>query len=72
MSPRTGRLRHSGGRAQGLVGAIEQAVKAPAVAAKRAPLGILQTYATPEQQAAEIREKFRRVGEMVKKAGQTT
>lgn len=54
-----------------LVGAIEQAVKAPAVAAKLAPLGILQTYATPEQQAAEIREEFRRVGEMVKKAGLT-
>jgi len=35
------------------------------------PLGILQTYATLEQQAAEIREEFRRVGEMVKKAGLT-
>jgi tripartite-type tricarboxylate transporter receptor subunit TctC len=35
------------------------------------PLGILQTYATPEQQAAEIREEFRRVGDMVKKAGLT-
>ncbi|MEO8751753.1 MAG: tripartite tricarboxylate transporter substrate binding protein [Casimicrobiaceae bacterium] len=52
-----------------LVGAIEQAVKAPAVAARLAPLGILQSYATPEQQAAEIREEFRRVGEMVRKAG---
>jgi tripartite-type tricarboxylate transporter receptor subunit TctC len=51
-----------------LVGAIEQAVKAPAVTAKLAPLGILQGYATPEQQAAEIREEFRRVGEMVRKA----
>jgi tripartite-type tricarboxylate transporter receptor subunit TctC len=51
-----------------LVGAIEQAVKAPAVAAKLALLGILQAYATPEQQAAEIREEFRSVGEMVKKA----
>jgi tripartite-type tricarboxylate transporter receptor subunit TctC len=54
-----------------LVGAIEQEVKAPAVAAKLAPLGIPQTYATPEQQATEIREEFRRVGEMVKKAGLT-
>jgi tripartite-type tricarboxylate transporter receptor subunit TctC len=54
-----------------LVGAIEQAVKAPAVAAKLAPLGILQAYATPEQQAAEIREEYRRVGEMAKKAGLT-
>jgi tripartite-type tricarboxylate transporter receptor subunit TctC len=52
-----------------LVGVIEQAVKAPAVAAKLAPLGILQSYATPEQQAGEIREEFRRVTEMVKKAG---
>ena len=41
------------------------------IAAKLALLGILQTYATPEQQAAEIREEFRRVGEMVKKAGLT-
>ncbi|MSQ63072.1 MAG: tripartite tricarboxylate transporter substrate binding protein [Betaproteobacteria bacterium] len=54
-----------------LVGAIEQAVKAPAIAAKLAPLGILQSYATPEQQAAEIREEFRRVTEMAKKAGLT-
>ncbi len=36
-----------------------------------APLGILQAYATPEQQAAEIREEFRRVAEMAKKAGLT-
>jgi tripartite-type tricarboxylate transporter receptor subunit TctC len=52
-----------------LVGAIEEAVKAPTVAAKLAPLGILQVYGTPEQQAAEIREEFRRVSEMAKKAG---
>lgn len=52
-----------------LVGAIEQAVKAPAVGAKLAPLGILQAYATPEQQAAEIREELKRVTEMAKKAG---
>ncbi len=52
-----------------LVGVIEQAVKAPAIAAKLAPLGILQSYATPEQQAAEIREEFRRAGAMVRKAG---
>jgi tripartite-type tricarboxylate transporter receptor subunit TctC len=54
-----------------LIGAIEQAVKAPAVAAKLALLGILQAYATPEQQAVEISEEFRRVTEMVKKAGLT-
>jgi len=46
-------------------------VKAPAVAAKLAPLGILQAYASPEAQAAEIREEFRRVTEMAKKAGLT-
>ena len=52
-----------------LVGAIEQAVKAPAVAARLAPLGILQAYASPEAQAAEIRDEFQRVTEMVKKVG---
>ena len=46
-------------------------MKAPAVAAELAPLGILQAYATPEGQAAEMREEFRRVSEMVKKAGLT-
>jgi len=54
-----------------LVGAIEQAVKAPAVAAKLAPLGIVQAYASPEAQAAEMREEFRRVSEMARKAGLT-
>ena len=52
-----------------LVGAIEQAVKSPAITAKLAPLGILQRYAPPEQQAAEIREEFKRVSEMAKNAG---
>ena len=52
-----------------LVGAIEQAVKAPAVAARLASLGILQSYATPEQTAAEIRAEFKRVGEMARKTG---
>jgi len=41
------------------------------IAAKLAPLGILQAYASPEAQAAEIREEFRRVTEMAKKAGLT-
>jgi tripartite-type tricarboxylate transporter receptor subunit TctC len=54
-----------------LVGAIEQAVKAPAVAAKLAPLGILQAYASPEAQAVEMRDEFQRVAEMAKKAGLT-
>jgi tripartite-type tricarboxylate transporter receptor subunit TctC len=52
-----------------LVEAIEQAVKAPAVAARLAPLGIFQGYAEPEQLSAEIREEFKRVSEMAKKTG---
>jgi tripartite-type tricarboxylate transporter receptor subunit TctC len=52
-----------------LVGAIEQAVKAPAIAAKLSSLGILQSYAAPGEQAAEIREEFKRVSEMAKKTG---
>jgi tripartite-type tricarboxylate transporter receptor subunit TctC len=52
-----------------LVAAIEQAVKAPAITARLAPLGILQSYAGPEQMAAEIREEFKRVSEMARKTG---
>lgn len=52
-----------------LVGAIEQAVKAPAIAAKLAPLGILQSYATPEHQVAEIRDELKRVSDMARKTG---
>jgi len=52
-----------------LVGAIEQAVKQPAVSARLAPLGILQSYAAPESMAAEIREEFKRVSEMARKTG---
>ncbi len=52
-----------------LVGAIEQAVKAPAIAARLLPLGILQSYATPEQMTTEIREEFKRVSEMARKTG---
>jgi tripartite-type tricarboxylate transporter receptor subunit TctC len=52
-----------------LVGAIEQAVKSPAITARLAPLGILQSYATPEQTTAEIRAEFKRVGEMARKTG---
>ncbi len=52
-----------------LVGAIEQAVKAPAIAARLAPLGIMQSYAAPEQMTAEIREEFKRVSEMARKTG---
>jgi len=52
-----------------LVGAIEQAVKSPAVAARLAALGIVQSYSTPEQQSAETREELKRVGELARKAG---
>jgi tripartite-type tricarboxylate transporter receptor subunit TctC len=52
-----------------LVSAIEQAVKAPAITAKLAPLGILQSYAGPGEQTAEIREEFKRVSEMARKTG---
>ena len=52
-----------------LVDAIEQAVKAPAVTARLAPLGIFQSYAAPDQLAAEIRDEFGRVSEMAKKTG---
>ena len=52
-----------------LVGAIEQAVKAPAIAARLASLGILQSYATPEQTTAEIGAEFKRVGELARKTG---
>jgi hypothetical protein len=50
-----------------LVGAIEQAVKAPAITARLASLGVLQSYATPEQTAPEIRAEFKRVGEVVRR-----
>jgi len=50
-----------------LVGAIEQAVKAPAITARLTPLGILQSYSTPEQATTEIREEFKRVREMARK-----
>jgi tripartite-type tricarboxylate transporter receptor subunit TctC len=52
-----------------LVGAIEQAVKAPAITARLASLGILQSYAPPEQTAAEIRAEFKRVAEMARTTG---
>ena len=57
------------GARKALVGAIEQAVKAPALTARLAPLGILQSYAAPEQATAEIREEFRRVSELARKTG---
>ena len=52
-----------------LVGAIEQAVQAPAITARLAPLGSLQSYATPEQTAGEMRAELKRVGEIARKTG---
>jgi tripartite-type tricarboxylate transporter receptor subunit TctC len=52
-----------------LVQAIEQAANSPGVAARLAPLGILQSYAGPDQLAGEIREESRRVSEMARKTG---
>jgi len=52
-----------------LVDAIEQAVKEPAVTARLAPLSILQSYARPEQTAAEMRDEIGRVSAMAKKTG---
>jgi len=52
-----------------LVTAIEQAVVAPAITARLLPFGILQSYAAPEQMAAEIRDEFKRVSEMARKTG---
>ena len=52
-----------------LVGAVEQAVKSPAIAARLAALGIVQSYATPEQQSVETREELKRVGDLARKTG---
>jgi tripartite-type tricarboxylate transporter receptor subunit TctC len=52
-----------------LISAVEQAVLAPTITARLSPLGILQTYAPPEQTAAEIREELKRVSELGKKTG---
>ena len=52
-----------------LVGAIEQAVKDPAITARLAPLSIYQSYAGPEQMVAEIRDELKRVSAMARKAG---
>ncbi|MBL8384058.1 MAG: tripartite tricarboxylate transporter substrate binding protein [Burkholderiales bacterium] len=54
-----------------LTGAIETAVRTPAIAARLAPLNIFTAYATPDQLAAEIRDETRRVGELARKAGLT-
>jgi tripartite-type tricarboxylate transporter receptor subunit TctC len=52
-----------------LVGAIEQAVKNPAIKARLSPLGIVQSYAGPEQMTAEIRDELTRVTQTARKTG---
>jgi tripartite-type tricarboxylate transporter receptor subunit TctC len=52
-----------------LVPAVERAVENPATAAKLAKLGIVLSYAPPEQVIAEIREEHRVVNEIARRAG---
>jgi len=52
-----------------LVAAIEKAAKDPAIAAKLMSFGILQDWAPPEKLVAEIREEYRTVEELARKAG---
>lgn len=52
-----------------LVPALERAIKAPAVAARLKPLGILPDYAPPDQLLAEIRDEHRRVSALARQAG---
>jgi len=52
-----------------LVPALERAVKAPAVAAKLQPLGIVPDYAAPDRVLAEIRAEHKQVDEIARKAG---
>jgi tripartite-type tricarboxylate transporter receptor subunit TctC len=52
-----------------LVPAIEKVVKDPGIVAKLAPLGMVQDHAPPEKLVAEMREEYRAVEEIAKKAG---
>jgi tripartite-type tricarboxylate transporter receptor subunit TctC len=52
-----------------LVLAIEKAVKAPAITAKLASLGMVQDYEAPDRLVSEMREEHRAVEEIAKKAG---
>lgn len=57
------------GARKALVAAIEQAVKSPATAARLAPLGTTQIYATPEATTAEMRDELRRVTDLARRTG---
>ena len=52
-----------------LLPAIEKVVKDPAIAARLAPLGVVQEYAAPEKVLAEIREEYRVLEDVARKAG---
>lgn len=52
-----------------LVPAIEKVARDPAVSARLAALGMLQDYAPPEKLSEEIREEYRTVEQIAKKAG---
>jgi tripartite-type tricarboxylate transporter receptor subunit TctC len=52
-----------------LVPAIEKATKEPSVAAKLANLGIVQDYQPPDKLVAEIRDEYKTVEEIAKRAG---
>lgn len=52
-----------------LVSAVEKVAKDPAIAAKLAPLGIVQEWAPPDKVLAEIRDEHRTLEEVARKAG---
>jgi tripartite-type tricarboxylate transporter receptor subunit TctC len=52
-----------------LVPALERAIKAPGIAAKLRPLGVLLDYAPPDKLLADMREEHRRVSEIARQAG---
>lgn len=52
-----------------LVAALERAIRAPAVAARLQPLGILPAYAPPAQLVAAMRDEHRRVSALARQAG---
>ena len=52
-----------------LVPAIEKVARDPAAGARLAALGMLQDYASPEKLSEEIREEYRTVEQIAKKAG---
>ena len=54
---------------QVLVPAIEKAVREPAIASRLLGLGIVQDYAAPDRQAAEIVEEHRTVEQMARRSG---